>query len=178
MWSRSKSGSQAYVPLIFDPGEAHQFDWSHEYAVVAGATTRVKAAHMRLCPSRLFLVQNFPREGQEMVFEAHERSRILTPRPSIVTEPRDSTSTAAIARSGKARSDDRAASLPRRRRLRHDDNRYREIPYRLATPVTVSLDAKLSLATRIFSSTLQRRRLPGGFEPFANKEGHPISMAQ
>ena len=75
-WRRrhSKSGSQAYVPVIFDPGEAYQFDWSHEYAVVAGTTTRVKAAHLRLCHSRFFLVQIFPREGQEMVFEAHERS--------------------------------------------------------------------------------------------------------
>ena len=75
-WRRrhSKSGSQAYVPLIFDPGEAYQFDWSHEYAVVAGTTTRVKAAHLRLCHSRFFLVQIFPREGQEMVFEVHERS--------------------------------------------------------------------------------------------------------
>ena len=75
-WRRrhSKSGSRAYVPLIFDPGEAYQFDWSHEYAVVAGTTTRVKAAHLRLCHSRFFLVQIFPREGQEMVFEAHERS--------------------------------------------------------------------------------------------------------
>ena len=75
-WRRrhSKSGSQAYVPLIFDPGEAYRFDWSHEYAVVAGTTTRVKAAHLRLCHSRFFLVRIFPREGQEMVFEAHERS--------------------------------------------------------------------------------------------------------
>ena len=73
-WRRSGSGSQVYVPLIFDPGEAYQFDWSHEYAVVAGTTTRVKAAHLRLCHSRLFLVQIFPRESQEMVFEAHERS--------------------------------------------------------------------------------------------------------
>ena len=75
-WRRRRSGSDApaYVPLIFDPGEAYQFDWSHEYAVVAGTTTRVKAAHIRLCHSRVFLVQIFPREGQEMVFEAHERS--------------------------------------------------------------------------------------------------------
>ena len=73
-WRRSGSGSQVYVPLIFDPGEAYPFDWSHEYAVVAGTTTRVKAAHLRLCHSRLFLVQIFPRESQEMVFEAHERS--------------------------------------------------------------------------------------------------------
>ena len=71
---RLSSPSQAYVPLSFDPGEAYQFDWSHEYARLAGATTRVKAAHMRLCYSRMQLVQIFPREGQEMVFEAHERA--------------------------------------------------------------------------------------------------------
>ena len=59
---------------IFDPGEAYQFDRSHEYAVLSGTTTRVKAAHMRLCHSRMQLVQIFPRESQEMVFEAHERA--------------------------------------------------------------------------------------------------------
>ena len=75
-WRRRRSGSagQAHVPLTFDPGEAYPFDWSHEYAVIVGATVRVKAAHMRLCHSRVFLVQIFPREGQEMAFEAHERS--------------------------------------------------------------------------------------------------------
>ena len=76
-WRRRRrllSPSQAYVPLIFDPGEAYQFDWSHEYARLAGATTKVKAAHMRLCHSRMYLVQIFPRESQEMVFEAHERA--------------------------------------------------------------------------------------------------------
>ena len=75
-WRRRRPGSvsDAFVPLTFDPGEAHQFDWSHAYAVVSGTTTRVKAAHMRLCHSRVLLVQTFPREGQEMVFEAHERS--------------------------------------------------------------------------------------------------------
>ena len=76
-WRRRRrllSPSDAYVPLSFDPGEAYQFDWSHEYARLSGATTRVKAAHMRLCYSRMQLVQVFPRESQEMVFEAHERA--------------------------------------------------------------------------------------------------------
>ena len=68
------SQSQAFVPLSFDPGEAYQFDWSHEYARLSGVTTKVKAAHMRLCYSRMQLVQIFPRESQEMVFEAHERA--------------------------------------------------------------------------------------------------------
>ena len=41
-WRRRRrllAPSQAYVPLSFDPGEAYQFDWSHEYARLAGATT-------------------------------------------------------------------------------------------------------------------------------------------
>ena len=71
---RLLSQSQAFVPLSFDPGEAYQFDWSHEYARLSGVTTKVKAAHMRLCYSRMQLVQIFPRESQEMVFEAHERA--------------------------------------------------------------------------------------------------------
>ena len=77
VWRRERRAlpaSQAFVPLSFAPGEAYQFDWSHEYAVLSGVTTRVKAAHMRLCHSRLMLVQVFAREGQEMVFEAHERT--------------------------------------------------------------------------------------------------------
>ena len=71
---RLSSPSQGFVPLSFDPGEAYQFDWSHEYARLSGVTTKVKAAHMRLCYSRMRLVQLFPRESQEMVFEAHERA--------------------------------------------------------------------------------------------------------
>ena len=58
---RLLSQSQAFVPLSFDPGEAYQFDWSHEYARLSGVTTKVKAAHMRLCYSRMQLVQIFPR---------------------------------------------------------------------------------------------------------------------
>ena len=60
---RLLSPSQGFVPLSFDPGEAYQFDWSHEYARPSGVTTKVKAAHMRLCYSRMQLVQIFPRES-------------------------------------------------------------------------------------------------------------------
>ena len=67
---RAMPASQAFVPLSFAPGEAYQFDWSHEYAVLSGVTTRVKAAHMRLCHSRMMLVQVFPREGQECKIRA------------------------------------------------------------------------------------------------------------
>jgi hypothetical protein len=34
----------------------------------------VKVAHMRLCHSRMFFVRAYPRETQEMVFDAHDRA--------------------------------------------------------------------------------------------------------
>lgn len=63
-----------FIPLYFAPGEAYQFDWSHEIVVLGGVTTTVKAAHVRLCHSRAFLVICYPRETQEMVFDAHDRA--------------------------------------------------------------------------------------------------------
>ena len=75
-WHRDRSAmtAAAYVPLSFAPGEAYQFDWSHEIVVIAGATTTVKVAHLRLCHSRMFYVRAYPRESQEMVFDAHDRA--------------------------------------------------------------------------------------------------------
>jgi transposase len=71
---RSSSTSSAFVPLIFEPGEAYQFDWSHEIVVLNGVTTKVKVAHVRLCHSRMPFVRAYPRESQEMVFDAHDRA--------------------------------------------------------------------------------------------------------
>jgi transposase len=74
-WRREHSTTvDAYVPLSFEPGEAYQFDWSHEVVVLNRVTTTVKAAHMRLCHSRMPVVQAYPRESQEMVFDAHDRA--------------------------------------------------------------------------------------------------------
>jgi transposase len=75
-WRRERGGgsSPAFVPLVFAPGEAYQFDWSHEIVVLGGATTKVKVAHVRLCHSRMPFVRAYPRESQEMVFDAHERA--------------------------------------------------------------------------------------------------------
>lgn len=64
----------AFIPLSFAPGEAYQFDWSHEVVVRAGVTTKIKVAHIRLCHSRFFLAIAYLRETQEMVFDAHERA--------------------------------------------------------------------------------------------------------
>ncbi|MEO9120968.1 MAG: IS21 family transposase [Solirubrobacteraceae bacterium] len=66
-------GAAAFIPLRFMPGEAYQFDWSHEDVEIAGKPMRVKVAHMRLCASRAVYVRAYPRETQEMVFDAHAR---------------------------------------------------------------------------------------------------------
>ena len=75
-WQRERSAStaDAYVPLSFAPGEAYQFDWSHEIVLINGATVKVKVAHVRLCHSRMLFVRAYPRETQEMVFDAHDRA--------------------------------------------------------------------------------------------------------
>jgi transposase len=64
----------AFVPLSFAPGEAYQFDWSHETVVLDGVTTKIKLAQMRLCHSRMLFVRAYPRETQEMLFDAHEKA--------------------------------------------------------------------------------------------------------
>jgi len=71
---RVSATADAFVPLTFAPGEAYQFDWSHEIVVMDGVTTIVKVAHLRLCHSRMMFVRAYPRETQEMVFDAHERA--------------------------------------------------------------------------------------------------------
>jgi transposase len=64
---------RAYVPLSFAPGEAYQFDWSHEVITLQGLPVTVKAAHMKLSHSRMPFVRVYHRETQEMVFDAHDK---------------------------------------------------------------------------------------------------------
>ena len=78
-WNKERGASTAaaYVPLIFAPGEAYQFDWSHEVVLLSGVKVIVKAAHVRLCRSRMLFVRVYPREKKEMVFDAHDRAFAL-----------------------------------------------------------------------------------------------------
>jgi transposase len=75
-WAKERGAvtAQAFVPLSFAAGEAYQFDWSHEIVVIRGVTTSLKVAHVRLCHSRMFFIRAYPRETQEMVFDAHDRA--------------------------------------------------------------------------------------------------------
>jgi transposase len=76
VWRATRGGAtaEAFVPLSFAPGEAYQFDWSHAIVVLGGVTTTIKVAHVRLCHSRMLFVRAYPRESQEMVFDAHIRA--------------------------------------------------------------------------------------------------------
>ncbi len=71
---RGTGSSDAYVPLSYAPGEAYQFDWSTEVVVLHGTTTIVQVAQVRLCHSRMPFVRAYPRQAQEMVFDAHDKA--------------------------------------------------------------------------------------------------------
>jgi transposase len=76
-WKAAKSGpalTGAFVPLAFAPGEVCQFDWSHEHVELGGVMQIIKVAHFRLAFSRQMFVVAYPRETQEMVFDAHNRA--------------------------------------------------------------------------------------------------------
>lgn len=64
-------GKQVFIPLIFEPGSAFQFDWGEEEISLNGVITRVKAARIKLCHSRHALTVVYPNEQLEMVMAAH-----------------------------------------------------------------------------------------------------------
>lgn len=71
---RKRKVDDVFIPLSFAPGDAYQFDWSHETLHVGGVEQTIKLAHLRLAHSRMFHLAAYPRESQEMVFDAHNRA--------------------------------------------------------------------------------------------------------
>ncbi len=65
------TGRGTFVPLHFDPGEAFQFDWSEDFAVLGGERTKLQMAHIKLSHSRAFLLRAYPLQTHEMLFDAH-----------------------------------------------------------------------------------------------------------
>ena len=53
------TGRGSFVPLTFRAGEAFQFDWSEDYAVLGGERTKLQVAHIKLSHSRAFLVRAY-----------------------------------------------------------------------------------------------------------------------
>ena len=75
---RARVPVHAYVPMSFAPGEAYQFDWSHETITFQGLPLTVKAAHMKLSHSRMPFVRVYFRETRELVFDAHDKAYQFT----------------------------------------------------------------------------------------------------
>ena len=71
---RARVPAQAFVPMSFAPGDAYQFDWSHETITLQGLPLLIKAAHMKLSHSRMPFVRAYFRETQELVFDAHDKA--------------------------------------------------------------------------------------------------------
>jgi transposase len=65
------SGRGTFVPLAFQPGEAFQFDWSEDWAVLGDERTKLQVAHFKLSHSRAFLVRAYLLQTHEMLFDAH-----------------------------------------------------------------------------------------------------------
>ena len=66
--------SEAFIPLTFAPAEAYQFDWSEEWIILDGIAFKAQVAHARLCHSRMPYIRAYPRQSQEMMFDAHARA--------------------------------------------------------------------------------------------------------
>jgi transposase len=68
----------AFVPLAFLPGEAFQFDWSEDWAVIGGERMKLQVAHFKLAYSRAFIVRAYLQQTHEMLFDAHNHAfRVL-----------------------------------------------------------------------------------------------------
>ncbi|UTU53189.1 MULTISPECIES: IS21 family transposase [Mesorhizobium] len=66
---RGSAVAEAYIPLSFAPGEAYQFDWSHEIVLLDGVT--VKVAHMRLSQPHVLREGLSARDAEDGVRRAY-----------------------------------------------------------------------------------------------------------
>ena len=65
------AGRGTFVALTFHPGEAFQFEWSKDFAVLGGERTKLQVAHIKLSHSRVFLARAYLFQTHEMLFDAH-----------------------------------------------------------------------------------------------------------
>ena len=71
---KGRDAGAGFIPLSFSPGEAYQFDWSHEWVILDGMVQVAKVAHFRLCHSRQSFVVAYPRVSLQLVLDAHDRA--------------------------------------------------------------------------------------------------------
>jgi hypothetical protein len=68
---QGSAGRGTFVPLAFQPGEAFQFDWSEDWATMAGENTKLQVVHIKLSHSRAFLLRAYLLQTHEMLFDTH-----------------------------------------------------------------------------------------------------------
>ena len=75
-WQRERqtTGRGTFVPLAFEPGEAFQFDWSEDWAIIGNERTKLQVAHTKLAYSRAFIVRAYLLQTHEMLFDAHNHA--------------------------------------------------------------------------------------------------------
>jgi transposase len=69
--AKREASKNTFIPLSFAPGEAFQFDWSEDFVVINGASTKLQIAHFKLSYSRAFMIRAYPLQTHEMLFDAH-----------------------------------------------------------------------------------------------------------
>lgn len=58
------------MPLVVAAGDAFQFDWSEDFAILSGKQTKLQVAHTKLSHSRAFIVRAFPLQTHHMLSHA------------------------------------------------------------------------------------------------------------
>jgi len=100
------SGRGGSVPLAFAAGDAFQFDWSEDWAVLRGDRTKLRVAHTKLSHSRAFIVRAYLIQTHEMLFDALTQAfRVLggVPRRGILDNMRTALIASARAKRGRSR---------------------------------------------------------------------------
>ena len=72
---QQSSGRGTFVPLVFQPGEAFQFDWSEDWAVMGGERTKLQVAQFKLSSQ--------PRLHPAGLSAADARDAVRRPRPCV-----------------------------------------------------------------------------------------------
>ena len=65
---------EVYIPLLYSPGEAFQFDWGDVLVYIGDELMTLQLAVMTLCHSRRFYARVYPCQKQELVLDAHRRA--------------------------------------------------------------------------------------------------------
>jgi hypothetical protein len=62
------------VPLTFASGEAFQFDWSEDWAIIKGERYKLQVAQFKLAYSGAFVLRAYRLQTHEMLFDAHNHA--------------------------------------------------------------------------------------------------------